>query len=129
MSYKTLDIFQLSLGLFYKTHAASLKLPKYELYALGDQLRRASDSVNTNIVEGYGRRRYKQDFIKFLVYSHASNDETLCLLDKIIYLYPNLNNDFIPIREEYDMLGAKINKFIQYVEENWKVPSTRNPNS
>jgi len=27
--------------------------------------------------------------------------------------------------EEYEMLGAKINKFIQYVEENWK--TTRNP--
>ncbi|MCX6171922.1 MAG: four helix bundle protein [Flavobacterium sp.] len=48
----------------------SLLLPKYELYELGSQLRRSSDSIVTNIVEGYGRKRYKSDFIKFLVYSH-----------------------------------------------------------
>ena len=29
------------------------------------------------IVEGYGRRRYKADFIKFLIYSLSSNDETI----------------------------------------------------
>jgi four helix bundle protein len=69
-SYKDLDIYNLSLTLFYKTHIVSLKLPKYELYELGSQVRRSSDSVATNIVEGYGRKRYKQDFIKFLTYSH-----------------------------------------------------------
>jgi four helix bundle protein len=46
----------------------SLKLPKHELYELGSQLRRSSDSVTTNIVEGYGRKRYKADFIKFLTF-------------------------------------------------------------
>jgi len=71
--YKDLEIYNLSLSLFFKTHAVSLKLPKYELYELGSQIRRSSDSVVTNSVEGYGRRRYKQDFIKFLTYSHASN--------------------------------------------------------
>ncbi|MGZ8524842.1 MAG: hypothetical protein ACXWV2_07340 [Chitinophagaceae bacterium] len=28
------------------------------------------------IVEGYGRRKYKADFIKYLVYSQAGCDET-----------------------------------------------------
>ena len=69
-SYRDLDIYKIGLELFYITHPASLKLPKYELYELGSQLRRSSDSVVTNIVEGYGRKRYKADFIKFLVYSH-----------------------------------------------------------
>jgi four helix bundle protein len=82
-SYKDLDIYNLGLSLFYKTHIASLKLPKYEMYELGSQIRRSSDSVVTNIVEGYGRKRYKQDFIKFLTYSHASNLETLCHLEKL----------------------------------------------
>lgn len=78
-SYKDLDIYNLGLSLFYKTHIISLKLPKYELYELGSQVRRSSDSVVTNIVEGYGRKRCKQDFIKFLTYSHASNLETMCI--------------------------------------------------
>jgi four helix bundle protein len=51
-SYKDLERYNLSLSLFYKMHAVSLKLLKYELYELGSQIRRASDSVVTNIVEG-----------------------------------------------------------------------------
>ena len=92
-SYKDLDIYNLSLNLFYKTHQISLKLPKYELYELGSQIRRSSDSVPTNIVEGYGRKRYKADFIKFLTYSHTSNLETLCHFEKIQNLYPDFNDE------------------------------------
>ena len=33
------------------------------------------------IVEGYGRKRYKADFIKYLVYSHAECDETILRLE------------------------------------------------
>lgn len=117
-SYKNLDVYKLSLELFYIIHLASLKLPKYELYELGSQVRRSADSVVTNIVEGYGRRRYKADFIKFLVYSHSSCLETINHLEKITKLYPNiLNNKII---ENYEKLGGKQFNFIKYVEENWK---------
>jgi four helix bundle protein len=61
-SYKDLDVHKVSLELFYIVHPSSLKLPKHEL---GSQIRRSSDSIVSNIVEGYGRRRYKADFIKF----------------------------------------------------------------
>jgi len=118
-SYKDLEIYTLGLSLFYKTHVISLKLPKYELYELGSQIRRSSDSVVTNIVEGYGRRRYKQDFVKFLTYSHASNLETLCHLEKLEFLYPHLADEFGIIKREYDILGAKLFSFLQYVENNW----------
>jgi four helix bundle protein len=118
-SYKDLDIYNLSLNLFYKTHRASLKLPNYELYELGSQLRRSSDSVVTNIVEGYGRRRYKQDFIKFLTYSHASNLETLCHIEKLVTLYPDLASEMVLLQYEYDQLGAKLFSFLRYVENNW----------
>jgi four helix bundle protein len=119
-SYKELEIYSLSLDLFYKVHRLSLQLPKYELYELGSQIRRSADSVNTNIVEGYGRRRYKADFLKFLVYSHASNDETLNHLDKLIHLYPDIMEDNLYLKKEYNLLGGKINSFIKHVETSWK---------
>ena len=68
-SYKDLEVYSLGLELFYKRHSYSLKLPKHEMYELGSQLRRSADSVPTNIVEGYGRKKYKADFVKFLTYS------------------------------------------------------------
>ncbi len=119
-SYKELEIYSTSLNLFYKVHRLSLQLPKYELYELGSQIRRSADSVNTNIVEGYGRRRYKADFLKFLIYSHSSNDETLNHLEKIIQLYPGIMEDHLYLKKEYDNLGGKINSFIKYVETSWK---------
>ncbi|NDP26348.1 MAG: four helix bundle protein [Flavobacterium sp.] len=118
-SYKDLEIYTKGLSFFYRTHSVSLRLPKYELYELGSQLRRSSDSVVTNVVEGYGRRRYEQDFIKFLTYSHASNPETLCHLEKLVTLYPDLSAEMLLLQNEYDHLGAQLFSFLRYVENNW----------
>lgn len=119
-SYQDLDIYKISLALFYEVHPASLLLPKYEMYELGSQIRRSSDSVNSNIVEGYGRNRYKADFIKFLVYSHSSCLETKGHLIKINRLYKDLIPEIDRFITDYDNLGAKIFNFIKYVESNWK---------
>ena len=118
-SYRDLEIYQKSFSLFFETHKMSLLLPKYELYELGSQIRRSSDSIVTNIVEGYGRKRYKADFIKFIVYSHASTLETLNHLEKIHVLYPELGAVVAHLISEYDVLGARIFSFIKYVEEKW----------
>jgi len=117
-SYKDLDIYNLAFLYAIEVHKISLKLPKYELYEQGSQIRRSSQSIKNNIVEGYGRRKYKQDFIKFLIYSHASLLECYSQLEMIEVLY-----DFPEIKElkqNYDSLGGKIFSFIQYVEKNWK---------
>ncbi|MCP4373220.1 MAG: four helix bundle protein, partial [Deltaproteobacteria bacterium] len=39
-------------------------------YEEGSQIRRSSKGITSCIAEGYGRRRYKSDFIKFIVYAH-----------------------------------------------------------
>lgn len=119
-SYKDLDIYKISLDLFYITHPASLLLPKYELYELGSQLRRSSDSIVSNIVEGYGRRKYKADFIRFLVFSHSSCLETINHLEKIHHLYKDTIKNNQELIKSYDDLGGKIYNFIKYVEQNWK---------
>ena len=93
-SYEDLDIYTISLALFYEIHPASLLLPKHELYELGNQIRRPADSVNSNIVEGYGRKRYKADFIKFLVYSHSSCLATKAHLFKIRHLYASFSSQY-----------------------------------
>ncbi|MBM6499479.1 four helix bundle protein [Flavobacterium macrobrachii] len=119
-NYQDLDIYKISLALFYEIHPASLLLPKHELYELGSQIRRSSDSVNSNIVEGYGRNRYKADFIRFLVFSHSSCLETKGHLIKIDHLYKGLIPNIDRFITDYDNLGAKIFNFIKYVEQNWK---------
>lgn len=106
--------------MFYVIHPETLKLPKYEMYELGSQTRRAADSVVTNIVEGYGRNRYKAEFVRFLVFSWASCLETINHLNKINHLYPKIIENIEEYIENYKILSAQIYNFIKYVEQNWK---------
>lgn len=116
-NYKDLNIYTSAFDLSIEVHGFSLKLPSFELYEQGSQLRRSSKSIKDNIAEGYGRKRYKSDFIKFLVYAHSSCDETINHLETIQKLYPDLKaSAYI---SQYDQLGRQINKFIQYVEDKW----------
>ena len=117
-SYKDLEIFQLAFDLAIKIHHASLKLPKFELFEQGSQIRRSSKSVKDNIVEGYGRRKYKAEYTKFLTYSIASCDDTMNHILTINKIYPEIK-EFLEYEDLYDKLGRKINNYIQYVESNW----------
>jgi len=83
MSYKKLKIWQSAKELSFEVHKMTMKLPKFEFYEVGSQIRRSSKSIRSNIVEGYGRKRYKADFIRFLVYAHSSVDETRDHLDTL----------------------------------------------
>jgi four helix bundle protein len=119
-SYRDLEIYQLSYELAMKIHHMSLQLPKHELYEEGGQIRKSSKGVCSCIVEGYGRRRYKNEFVKFLVYAQASCDETEVHLKFIHESGYISDNVYEGLKEENDKLGRKINKFIQYVERRWE---------
>lgn len=121
MSYKDLEIYHLAFEHAVEIHHMTMTLPKYELYEQGSQIRRSSKSIKDNIVEGYGRRRYKAEFIRFLIFAHASCDEAnsqLEMINKIHFSEKPLND----LLQKYDQLGRKINSFISYVETNWQSP-------
>lgn len=117
--YKDLEIYCLSHELAIRVHRMSLTLPRYELYEEGSQVRRSSKGIASCIVEGYGCKRYKAEFIKFLVYAHASSDETITHLNFIQDTHDDLDS-IQNLLQDYERLGAKINKFIQYVEQEWR---------
>ena len=119
MSYKKLTIWQESRDLVIDIHKMTLiKLPHFELYEEGSQIRRSIKSVKSNIVEGYGRRRYKQEFIRFLTYSLASCDETTDHLETL-YETESLKDDnlYKDLQDRLQSLGKKINMFLQSVEK------------
>ena len=119
MSYRNLEVWHLAQDLSMDIHKMTLeKLPKFEMYEEGSQIRRSSKSVRSNIVEGYGRRSYKMDYVKHLLYAQASNDETIDHLETLFEtksltdekLYNDLSN-------RINILGKKLNKFIQAVHK------------
>jgi len=115
-SYKDLIIFQMAKKLAIQVHRFTRKLPDFEKYEIGSQVRRSSMSVKDTIVEGYGRRKYKAEYIKYLTYAHASCDEATSQLETINELYPEFQEISELIKEYYD-LGRKINSYITYVEK------------
>jgi four helix bundle protein len=118
MSYRNLEVWQGSRELVIDVHRMTIaKLPKFELYEEGSQIRRSVKSIKSTIVEGYGRRRYKQEFIKFLTYSLASCDETTDHLETLFETESLTDKPlYESLHQRLEVLGKQINHFIQSVE-------------
>lgn len=88
-----------------------------EMYEEGAQIRRAIKSVRSNIVEGYGRRRYRQDYLRFLVVAHASCDEAKDHLETL-HETGSLSdaNIYEDLHRRITKLSRALNGFIQGVE-------------
>lgn len=121
-----MEIYRESKRLAMVINKFSITLPKFELYEEGSQIRRSSKAITSSIVEGYGRRRYKADFIKYLIYAQSECDETMVHLD---FLFESESLKDQTLKNDYDLLSKRINKFLQWVEENlndYKLAKTDN---
>src|SRR5260370_6690160 len=117
MNYRELEIWKLGRQAAVGVHRMTVKeLPKFETYEEGSQIRRSVKSIRSNIVEGYGCRRYKQEFIRFLVFAHASCDETIDHLEDLFETGSLTNEEtYRDLQAQLDLLGRKLNVFIEAV--------------
>jgi four helix bundle protein len=118
MSYRNLDVWQLARVMTNEIHRMTMQsLPRHEMYEVGSQIRRSAKSVRSNIVEGYGRRRYKLDFVRFLTYALSSCDETRDHLE-VLYETGSLADEksYAALAKSLEELGKKLNNFIASVE-------------
>ena len=123
MSYKNLEIWILANELVVEIHEMSLGLPKHEMYEEGSQIRKSSKNVKATIVEGYGRKIYKPEFLKFLIYSRASNDETRDHLENLFNTRSLTNNNlYQSLHNKIDLLGMKIKNYYEWVQLHY-IPS------
>jgi four helix bundle protein len=118
-SYRDLNIYIDSKRLAIEVHKMSMSLPKFEMFEEGSQIRRSSKAITALIVEGYGRRKYKGDFTKYLILSHAECDETIIHLD-FLFETGSLSNKelYMSLKEAYELLSKKISKYVKWVQEN-----------
>jgi four helix bundle protein len=118
-NYHDLQIYAESKQLAIDIHKITLTLPKFELYEEGSQIRRSSKSVTSTIVEGYGRRKYKADFLKYLIYAHAECDETMIHLDFLFETHSLIDKDvYTELKSRYEALSKKINRYMQWAIQN-----------
>lgn len=129
MSYRDLRVWQEARELSVSIHQMTLReLPKFELYEEGQQIRRSSKSIRSNIVEGYGRRRHKPDYLRFLDYAFASCLETEDHLEILFETHSLTNKElFDTLLDQTQTLGRKLNRFIASVEKQHNAPRTDHP--
>ena|SRR3989344_2571436 len=111
-TYKDLEVYQRAYDLALKIHFVTLKFPAPDKMELGGQMRRASKSIAANIAEGFSRRNFKKEYLRFLGMARASNDETQVHLQfsfDLKYLSEEKYKDF---SEEYEILGKQLSSLI-----------------
>jgi len=116
MNYRDLEVYRLAHDLAVEIHRMTLsELPRHEQFEEASQIRRSAKSISVNIVEGFGRRRFKAEYLRFLIFSHASCDETIEHLSflKDRCLHEDRAKYFLA---KYDVLGRKISRFIDGVQ-------------
>ncbi|MGE0771258.1 MAG: four helix bundle protein [Cyclobacteriaceae bacterium] len=123
MSYKNLDVWRLARELTIEVHKMTLELPAFENFEEGRQMRRSIKSVRSNIVEGYGRRIYKAEYVRFINFALSSNDESIDHLETLFETgslkdqatYEELHKKFIT-------LERKLNNFLKAIQGQHEKP-------
>ena len=116
--YQRLEVWRLARDLSVEVHRMTLEeLPRFEMHEVGSQVRRSAKSIRANIVEGYGKRRYKLDFLRHLPYALGSAQETLDHLDTLHEtgsLASSVRHGELKVRTQ--ILIAKLRTFMRGVE-------------
>lgn len=111
-----LEIFTLSYNFAMDIFRMSRNFTKAETYSLTDQIARSSCSIVANIAEGFGKRIYKNEFKKHLIYAMGSLEGTkvwLLFAKDCGYVETKVFNQCCL---KYDEIGAKLYRLF----ENWK---------
>ena len=108
LDYKQLKVWQKAMELAENIYNIVRLLPKEEMYALSDQMRRSVISIPSNIAEGRGRNSEKE-FMQFLSIARGSAYELSTQLEichKVGYLNESTIKNSIELCEE---VGKMIN--------------------
>ena len=120
-TYKDLIVWQKSMLVAKGIYALVKKLPKEEMYALSDQMRRAAVSIPSNIAEGYGRISHKE-YAHFLSIAKGSASELTTQLELCVmigYLTDEDIHESLTLLDEIErMLHCMIRKFLSTSTKN-----------
>jgi four helix bundle protein len=115
-TFEDLDVYKKAREFRKRMYAAARKLPDFEKYELGRQIRRAAVSLTNNIAEGHGRYHYL-DEIKFQLQSRGSLAE---LLDDLNVCQ---DEDYLPaaeiveLKERAKEVQRLINGYIRFLRD------------
>lgn len=112
-SFRDLKVWQKAMDLTTVIYELVRQLPREELFALSDQMRRAVVSVPSNIAEGHGRESDKE-FVKFLLIAKGSLHELETQLEICIRLQYLSENQIIIAHQSIIEITKMLNSLIAY---------------
>jgi four helix bundle protein len=115
-TFEDLEVYKKAREFRKSMYAVRRKLPNFEKYDLGSQIRRASVSLTNNIAEGHGRYHYLEQ-IKFQLQARGSLEELiddLNICEDEGYL---LEDDVRTLRERARDVQRLISGYVRYLSD------------
>lgn len=113
-SYRDLRLYKSCFALQQEIFEMSKCFPQSEIYALTDQLRRASRAVETNIAEAWQKRRYPAHFLSKLTDADAEIAETEHWLSTALECGYLKTEDYSSLATKVRQLGRSLGSMIQH---------------
>src|SRR6266581_5693915 len=113
-TFEDLDVYQEAREFRKAMYAVNRRLPDFEKYDLGSQIRRASASLTNNMAEGHGRFHYP-DQIRFFLHSRGSLEElvddlNICLGERYLS-----SEEVAKLKEQARGVLILINGYLRYL--------------
>jgi len=114
MKLEELQVYQLSMEMGEKVWEIVIKWDYFSKDTIGKQLVKSVDSVAANLSEGFGRYHFNETK-HFGYYSRGSLFETKTWLTKANNRKLITENDFISFMKSINIIGVKLNNYINSI--------------
>ena len=98
-SYVDLEVYKRLCDLHLEISRFSLKFPKFELYELGSQMRRSSNSIAANLAEGWNNKHIN-------IYLEGVNRSLGELQETLHHLYIAFRKDYLTEEQYQGLRGS-----------------------
>jgi len=115
-TFEDLEVYKKARQFRKEMYGVARRLPNFEKYELGSQIRRAAVSLTNNIAEGHGRYHYLEQ-IKFQLHARGSLEELiddLNICEDENYLP---TGDVAAFKEQAKEVQRLINGYIRYLRD------------
>lgn len=113
-TFEDLEVYQVAREFRKAVYAVTRRLPDFEKYDLGSQIRRAAVSLTNNMAEGHGRFHYP-DQIRFFLHSRASLEELVDDLNVCLDENYLLTEEVAKLKEQARGVLLLINGYLRYL--------------
>lgn len=109
-NFRTLNIWQNGIALSKRIYELTQDFPKYELYGLTSQIRRAVVSIPSNIAEGCGRNSDKETarFIEIAIASAFEVETQIIIAQELNYISSETTQ---PLIDNIQILQRRMNAY------------------